>query len=121
MYKADFPYVWDHDGEEVRLNEGDFKFKPSIHMPKWAARIWLEITDIRVERVQDITDSASIKEGIQWDDACPENVSSGWCPCAFDTPKESFQYLWNSINESRGVGWDVNPWVWVIEFKVVDK
>ncbi len=80
-----------------------FKWKPSIHMPKWASRITLEITDIRVERVQEISALDCRKEG-----ASPEIVIG---------VKQEFKTLWNSINEKRGYGWDKNPYVWVISFK----
>ena len=81
------------------------KWTPSIHMPKWATRIWLEITGIRVERVQDIKLDECYAEGIIRD-ACKN-------------PFYQFQVLWDSINAKRGYSWETNPWVWVIEFKRV--
>jgi hypothetical protein len=83
------------------------KWKPSIHMPKSAARIWLEITDIRVERLQDINELEIIKEG------CPNLLVDEDMTQVI----EWWVDLWDSINEKRGYGWDVNPWVWAIEFK----
>lgn len=98
------------------------KWKPSIHMPRWASRILLEITGVRVERLQDISDEGALAEGInkiahgregyfyhyQRTEAHQNNK------CFAD---DAFQELWESIN---GPGsWDVNPWVWVIEFKVL--
>ena len=87
---------------------------PSIFMPRWASRINLEITGIRVERVQEITE----------DDATAEGSPSFFLTSAidgkpFDTviPSFWFETLWDTINAKRGYGWDVNPWVWVIEFK----
>lgn len=79
------------------------KWKPSIHMPRWASRINLEITDIRVEQVQDISLDDSKSEGV-----IREPLGS---------MIESFEFLWNSINEKRGFGWGKNPWVWVVSFK----
>lgn len=97
------------------------KTRPSIYMPRRFSRITLEITDIRVERVQDINDLDSLSEGIGWDDACPEGCDNGYYPGAFERPVEAFEFLWDSINEKRGYGWDVNPWVWVVEFKRIEK
>lgn len=96
-------------------------WKPSIFMPRWASRILLEVVSVRVERLHDITDNSSIAEGVAWDNACPEEVSSGWCPGAYDTPRDAFSALWDSINAKRGYGWETNPWVWVVLFKVIDK
>lgn len=113
----------DYFGDRIyyKANSDDWratiKWKPSLFMPKKHARIWLEIEDIRRERVQDITEEDALAEGIFWDDDCPQDVSNGYCPGAFDLPSESFAYLWDSINVKRGYGWDTNPEVWVIEFK----
>jgi len=82
--------------------ENLFTWRSPMWMPKWAARIWLEITGVRVERVQEITQSDCISEGI-----CPH------LPCYF-------QKLWDSLNAKRGFGWDKNPWVRVIEFKKIE-
>lgn len=90
------------------------KWRPSIHMPRWASRITLEITNIRVERVQDIktggylTKSDVQKEGCPFDNK-PELLGSD--------EEEWFIKLWNSINAKRGYSWESNLWVWVIEFK----
>jgi hypothetical protein len=89
------------------------KMRPSIFMPRWASRITLEVTGVRVERVQDITDYDALSEG----------VFGGECidlkgPYAADQalPKMCFANLWDSINAKRGFGWYKNPWVWVISF-----
>jgi len=87
------------DGYQIGSN-----WKTSIHMPRWASRILLEITNIRVERVQDITEKEAMEEGHIF--GCD---SIEW-----------FQDMWDSINEKRGYGWEKNPWVWVIEFKRVE-
>ncbi|KII36892.1 hypothetical protein [Pseudomonas fluorescens] len=87
-------------------------WKPSIHMPRWACRILLEITDVRVERLQDISRSDIRAEGLQ----CPPELASDdvspnyrdWYPAA-----------WRELWESTGGDWDANPWVWVVEFKRV--
>lgn len=86
-------------------------WRPSIYMPRWASRITLEITGVRVQKLRQITN----------DDACAEGVESiGWLGNSdlrdFRTP---YGQLWDKINKKRGFGWDVNPWVWVIEFRRV--
>jgi hypothetical protein len=88
---------------------GDYTYVSSIHMPKWASRTKLEITDIRVERVQDISEEDAIAEG-----CCPVTCVE---PQAYCTTRQPFQTLWDSINAARGYGWEVNPWVWAITFR----
>lgn len=95
------------------------KWKPSIHMPKEAARIWLKVTDVRVERLQDITGLSVQKEGIELD---PKE-----CASKFDFITELFllfQKLWDSTIKKSDLdryGWDTNPYVWVIEFERCEK
>lgn len=94
-------------------------WRPSIHMPRWASRITLEVTTVRVERLQDISEADSVAEGIEsaygeWRDYRTDpaiNYPVCLTPCA------SYQTLWESIN---GPGsWEANPWVWVVSFKRV--
>jgi hypothetical protein len=96
-------------------------------MPKVAARIWLEVTNVRVERVQDISIRDIISEGSGEED-CRECFEQYGTPCCRDVDsecglyEESFQdftNLWDGINLKRGYVWDTNPWVWVIEFQQV--
>lgn len=89
----------------------DFRWKPSIHMPKAAARIFLKVTDVRVERVQDITEEDAIAEGMS------KTLVDG---VVFISAKGNFHVLWDSLNIKRGYGWEDNPWVWVIEFERVE-
>jgi hypothetical protein len=78
-----------------------------MFMPRWASRITLEVTNIRVERLQDITESDACKEGDPNQGLiASENDHTTW-----------FQYLWDSINAKRGYSWGSNPWVWCISFK----
>lgn len=84
-------------------NPSGFKWKPSIHMPRWASRITLEITDVRVERLRDIREDDAIAEGVQ--------------DFAFVGAVNAFESLWESINGTESL--ESNPWVWVVEFKVV--
>ena len=92
---------------------------PSIHMPKEVARIWLKVTDVRVERLQEITGLSVQKEGIEVD---PKEYAS-----KFDFITELFllfQRLWDSTIKKSDLdryGWDENPWVWVIEFERCEK
>ncbi|MHB0973915.1 MAG: ASCH domain-containing protein [Thiobacillus sp.] len=86
------------------------RWHPSIHMPRVASRITLEIVSVRVERLQDISESDALAEGVSPD--------MGLCwQSGDDTPRGMYGELWESIN---GPGsWDANPWVWVVEFKRV--
>lgn len=88
------------------------QWKPSIHMPRCASRIIPEIVNIRVERLQDITAEECIREGIYRSDLPTIEERA-------DYDRWQFSQLWDSINLKRGYGWAVNPWVWVIEFKLV--
>lgn len=91
----------------------DLLWKPSIHMPKEATRIWLKVTDVKVERLQEISGEDLIKEGINL-------FQSNYVRVAFD----EFKNIWNSTikkSDLDSYGWDANPWVWVIEFERCDK
>jgi hypothetical protein len=95
---------------------GPFPWKPSIHMPRWASRIMLEVTGVRVERLQEITEKGARAEGCH---GMGSNGDAEFPPEGIISAVEDFRDLWDSINESRGFGWDKNPWVWVVEFKRV--
>jgi len=109
----------------VRVDKnGHYKFCniPNIFMPKALARIWLEITDVRVERLHDISEEDSITEGIKvYDDKMfefyTEQTLSNKIRPSIDSAKLSFASLWISINGTES--WKANPWVWVIKFKVL--
>ena len=93
----------------------NFKWKPSIHMPKEAARIWLKVTDVRVERLQDITSEQIYKEGVEVEEP---HVLNG------EEKRYAFSSLWNSTVKKSDIdryGWDASPWVWVIEFERCEK
>ena len=115
----------DHDAAIYRegwvRSKGGFRWRPSIHMPRWASRITLEITGVRVERLQDISEADCWAEGVEqvMHDFTKESQIDmayrlGLC---IDDAKPLYAQLWESIN---GPGsWEANPWVWVVEFKGV--
>lgn len=127
-----------------RIGKGNWK--PSIHMPRWASRITLEITEVRVQRVQEISEEDAKAEGVKphveakwWQGYHKDDPLLHQCAPADingDPPdwlieakpyrdlshlnkdaKQMFRFLWDSINEKRGFGWDKNPWTWAIAFK----
>lgn len=90
-----------------KWKEQGHKFRPSIHMPRWASRITLEIVSVRAERLQDISRGDAMAEG------CPfPNMADG------DDPRGWFAELWGQINGKEF--WDANPWVWALSFKRVE-
>jgi len=97
-----------------------FRWRPSIHMPRWASRLTLDLTDVRVERVQDISESDAEAEGLTkrghwWD------VGTDWKGDGLDTTASgAFRMRWDALNAKRGYGWDANPFVWCLTFKVVE-
>jgi hypothetical protein len=88
--------------------------KPSLFMPRWASRILLEITEVRAEKLQEITEADAIKEGFTTQPGLTSGGNIG-----LGTAKYWFSELWDSLNAKRGYGWDKNPWVWVIGFNLV--
>lgn len=84
------------------------RWTPSIHMPRWASRITLEVTGVRVERLQDISEADATAEGVS---AIPDEMRRA-------TPRCDFQALWQSINGPDS--WDANPWVWIVEFRRIE-
>lgn len=98
------------------------KWKPSIRMPKEAARIWLKVTDVKVERLQNITEDGSKAEGAIDNRGfihSPDNEYD-----RIHTAREHFIEIWNSTIKKSSLdryGWDANPWVWVIEFERCEK
>ena len=110
--------VYRADGD-VEFREYGLRWRPSIHMPRWASRITLEVTDVRVQRVQEISDEDVVAEG----------VDIGKQPYPIDAPylrdfdidfEVAFRELWDSINAKRGYGWDTNPLVWALTFKLLE-
>ena len=111
----EFKYVASDEKPETGWNYSWVK-RPSIHMPKEAARIWLKVTNVRVERLQEITPQGAWKEGAR-------------CSCLHPVPdcagnKTAFVNIWNSTikkSDLDSCGWDANPYVWVISFERCEK
>lgn len=106
----------DITGEILNCQPDDFRWRPSIFMPKEACRIFLRITDIWIEQLQDISEDDAIKEGII------DRTPLGYTATGLDqseTAKDAFKYLWESINDPES--WNNNPWTWVINFERIDK
>lgn len=125
----EFKYVASDEKPETGWNYSWAK-RPSIHMPKEAARIWLKVTDVRVERLQEITEEQAQMEGTDpWDEVCYEN--NGWHPTLSDPDSggdpnmvDGFHKLWNSTIKKSDLdryGCDANPYVWVISFERCEK
>jgi hypothetical protein len=95
-------------------------WRPSIHMPRWAARLLLEVTDVRVERLQDVGGHDVVSEGLKLTrcDCEPCRMSATMCPADETGHIMAFAELWDSINAKRAP-WSSNPWVWVVGFKRV--
>jgi hypothetical protein len=90
-----------------------YRKRPSIFMPRWASRLTLRITAVRVERLQEISAADSRAEGLEW--VAPTYGVGGIAASWNGDPVQSYRALWESIN-GKG-SWDLNPWVWVIEFE----
>lgn len=109
---------WVEYAATPRTDEPAYKWRPSIHMPRWACRITLEITAVHVERLQDISEADAVAEGIS------EFIGGWWCKyddakqIAGNTPQDGYRHLWERIN---GPGsWATNPWVWTVEFSRIE-
>jgi hypothetical protein len=116
--------------EQCDLIRGAWRWRPSIHMPRWASRIDLRITEISVEPLQSISEADARAEGVDW--AAPHFYGVFQLDNDREDPREvgygvggsfaldNFRRLWDSINARRGHGWDANPWVWVVSFVLED-
>lgn len=101
------------------------RWRPSIHLPRWACRLVLEVVSVRAARLREIDELESRAEGItsrqtnagatvwhwDWEHVNAKNAH------AFGSARNAFAALWDGLNRESGHGWDVNPWVWVVEFK----
>lgn len=129
-----FGYVYKADGENIDHLGNVIKWHPSIHMPKKEARIWLKVTDVKVERLKEMKPVDVIKEGAYpdcWD--CLNTYGESGSQCCYGTEEQcsqcdevmmEWEKLWNSTIKKSDLdryGWDANPWVWVIEFERCEK
>lgn len=105
---------WDYDS---------IRWRPSIHMPKELARIFLKVTSVRAERLKDITDEGCYQEGISstsfYDEA--EHIQIAGIGLNDSLERAAFSLLWNSTVKEDKYSWEANPWVWIIEFEVENK
>lgn len=115
----DDPVFWraDYTDEEL-LDQLLPRWRPSIHMPRWASRIRLDVTGVRVERLQDISEVQCRLEGAPpgWLDADDNETVHAHAPPTF---RQGFARLWRDINGASS--WNDNPWVWVVEFKRIEQ
>lgn len=115
-FRADESHDWVADGR---------RWTPSIHMPRWASRITLEVIGVRVELLQSISDEQCIAEGIERDQTYPTLWRRGRLEGDQNTvnvtgfPKLAFRSIWEAINGPAN--WKANPWVWVVEFKRIEQ
>lgn len=115
-------YIYKADGGSAKAAgyAAEPKWHPSIHMPKEAARLFLRVTDVRVELLQDIDDDGAKAEGANYQDG--ENV--GWEEKMRRTAIDRFAEIWDNtikLADRLRYGWEANPWVWVIEFERISK
>ena len=127
-------YYYKADGD-LRPEGWRGNWHPSIHMPKEAARIWLKVTDVRVERLQEITEDQTEEEGFLFTPPCLHLTGENYCDidgqctskikyCDMRAGELFGKVLWNSTIKKSDLecyGWDADPWVWVIEFERCDK
>lgn len=116
-YAATDTIPFDTYVDENGMNHDHAPWRPSIHMPKEAARIWLKVTDVRVERLQDITGKSVLREGINSHVHPDADYFDG-------NQREVFADLWDSTIKKSDIdryGWDANPYIWVIEFERCEK
>lgn len=115
-----FAEFYGYRASVANSEDADEPWRPSIHMPKEAARIWLKVTDVKVERLQEMKPVDVIKEGAYpdcWD--CLNTYEESGSQCCYGVMME-WEKLWNSTikkSDLDSYGWDANPWVWVIEFE----
>lgn len=108
----------DEDNYNIDGRAADRKWRSSIYMPRWASRLTLKMTELRVERLQDISEADAIAEGIEQEDGHWKDYLDGDSSYA-TSPIFSYKSLWESINGEGS--WDLNPFVWCLDFTVINK
>jgi hypothetical protein len=108
-YPNDLPLRLENVPDDIR--SAGYRWRPSIHMPRELSRLTLEITDVRLERLQQITGEDVLAEGVDNGKSNPA-MGERW----HAMQRMAFASLWDSINAGRGFSWNVNPWVWAITF-----
>lgn len=113
-------FYWGSDFKYVATDEepdtGLWVKRPAIHMPRKAARIFLLIKNVELEKLQDISEEAAQAEGVLLNyGASDERI------CRFQSYRDAFKALWDDLNKKRGYGWNMNPWVWAYEFEDISR
>lgn len=119
VYRADC-----YEPAFTKLAEAGRRWKPSIHLARRDARLLLDVVNVRVERLQDITAEDAIAEGLEQVPGIGEEWTPTWRGAppsnSFEDPRRAFETLWDGINGARpGASWNGNPWVWAVTFKRV--
>lgn len=124
VYRSTYPNCLPPGVENVPedIREAGYRWHPSIHMPRWASRLTLEITDVRVQRLQDISEDDARAEGVLWVPGHGEitydemQIEPGWSN--YLCCRQGFEVIWDSLNSKRGWSWRENPWVVALTFSV---
>lgn len=111
---------------DLARGEADHRWRSPIHMPRWASRLTLRLTDVRVQGVQEISEEDIAAEGIRAD--LPDSIGNHGLPCMTPitwnggqdyTPIAAFKRVWDALNADRGYPWSSNPWVWALTFEPI--
>lgn len=106
--------------EACPCDEGPIGWRSPLFMPRWASRLTLEVMDVRVERVQDISEEDAKAEGVPVGEVVPVTINGEPGTGVIFNARLLYAQAWERINAKRGFGWESNPWVWVVEFRRVE-